>query len=119
MSDIGTIVLRWMEAFGGLGWALLAFAFYAGIFIVAHWVDHRFPNLWKRQKLPGYSGRFCRPDGLIVHLVRLPSGRLMMVSEEKPGVQARDLGTATAAEVLTWEKLSTSPDGNDAIPRPL
>lgn len=93
-----------------------------GLFLVGPMIDHHWPSLarrlFPRQKFPGYLGRFRRLDGSEVHLCRLPSGRLMIVSQERPGVQARDIGTATAAEVLTWEKLATSPDGNDRVPRP-
>lgn len=66
----------------------------------------------------GYVGRFRRqPQDDIVHVARV-NGRLMVISEEKPGVVPRDLGDVSGYELFHWDKLSATPDGNERITRP-
>lgn len=59
----------------------------------------------------GYIGKFRRGDGTIVHVSRLPDRTLMVISEERPGVMPRDLGTVTGRELAAWQKLASTPDG--------
>ena len=56
-----------------------------------------------------YTGKFRRPDGRIVHVARMRDGKLMVASDTQPPV---DLGNVDGRELLRWEKLATSPDGD-------
>jgi hypothetical protein len=58
----------------------------------------------------GYVGRFRRPGGDEVHVARV-NGRLMLISQEPPGVEPRDLGDVDGREMMTWQRLGTRPDG--------
>lgn len=70
-----------------------------------------------RRKPDGYVGRFRHPNGQVVHVARV-NGELMVISDENPGIQPRDLGNVTGRDLAQWLKLATTPDGNDRIPRP-
>jgi hypothetical protein len=72
-------------------------------------LDHWLPRQ-RRQKPPGYIGKFRRPDGSLVHVARLPDHQVMVVSEAEPGMQPRDLGTVTGPELAHWEKVGVTPD---------
>lgn len=96
--------------------SLVFFAFfYAGVLAFYLWwiFWHRY---W-RPKPDGYVGRFKGPDGSIVHVLRLV-GEFMVISEEKPGVMPRDLGNVSGRTLMRWEKLSSSPDGDELVARP-
>ena len=69
-----------------------------------------------RPKPEGYIGKFCQPCGQVVHVARMPSGQIWVVSEEKAGVLHRDLGYVTGRELATWTKISTAPDGDYPSP---
>lgn len=86
-----------------LAWGCLGLV---GPFILAALWDHyrRAPRLSPR----GYIGRFKRPDGVVVHIGRLPSGLYAMASDEQP---PRDLGRVKGRDFVTWVKLAHTPDG--------
>lgn len=71
-----------------------------------------------RSKPEGYIGRFRMPSGEEVHVARMPDRTLLVISEETAGVTPRSLGTVSGPELVKWEKLSTTPDGNNRVPRP-
>ena len=71
----------------------------------------------RRPKPEGYVGRFRRPDDEVVHVARV-HGRLMVISEEAPGVMPRALGDVDGRALMRWHRLATSPDGNDRVARP-
>jgi hypothetical protein len=62
-----------------------------------------------RSKPDGYVGRFRRPDGVVVHVIR-HAGGLMVATEEPQGKKARDLGNVSGRELARWEKLGSAPD---------
>lgn len=66
-----------------------------------------------RPRPDGYVGRFRRPDGTEVHVGRV-GGNLMVVSDTQPPI---DLGNVSGRDLLHWEKLASTPDGHDRIPR--
>jgi hypothetical protein len=68
-----------------------------------------------RPKPEGYVGRYRRPTGDVVHVIRT-NGRLMVASEERPGIRPRDLGNVNGRELLRWDLLGRSPDGHEGVP---
>jgi hypothetical protein len=80
-----------------------------GIVVMAygvHWLEPRLPHP-PRAKPEGYIGRFRRPDGTVVHVARLETRNLMVISDDQP---PQDLGTVTGPELAHWEKVATTPD---------
>lgn len=67
------------------------------------------------RKPDGYVGVFERPDGSVVHVVRF-SGKLTIVSRERPGTFPKDLGEVSGRDLLKWRKLASDP--NEGVPRP-
>ena len=62
----------------------------------------------KRPRPDNYVGKFRRPDGTIVHVARMPSGRLWAASDTQP---PQEIGYVAGRELVGWRKLSTTPDG--------
>jgi hypothetical protein len=61
-----------------------------------------------RSKPDGYVGKFRRADGTVIHVARMPSGRLWAASDTQPPVE---VGYVEGRDVARWQKLAGEPDG--------
>lgn len=92
-------------------WLPIGLAVCIGIYELAfHAVGliERFTGKRHRPKPDNYVGKFRQPDGTIIHIARMASGRLWAASDTQPPVE---VGYVDGRDVARWEKLATTPDG--------
>lgn len=61
----------------------------------------------RRKRPDGYVGKFKRPDGVVIHVARMESGKLWAASDTQP---PEEIGYVNGRDVMRWERLGVEPD---------